>query len=42
MSLIPKPPSMNDPNGLLIFGGRYHVFGQWGENGHAGAAWLAT
>ena len=31
---------MNDPNGLLIFGGRYHVFGQWGENGHAGAAWL--
>jgi sucrose-6-phosphate hydrolase SacC (GH32 family) len=31
---------MNDPNGLLVYGGRYHVFGQWGEHGHAGAAWL--
>ena len=31
---------MNDPNGLLKFGGRYHVFAQWGMDGHSGASWL--
>ena len=31
---------MNDPNGLLWWNGRYHIFAQWGEGGHAGAAWL--
>ena len=31
---------MNDPNGLLKFKGRYHVFAQWGMGGHSGASWL--
>ena len=31
---------MNDPNGLLLFKGRCHVFAQWGEGGHSGASWL--
>ena len=32
---MPRPQ-----NGLLKFKGRYHVFAQWGMDGHSGASWL--